>query len=97
MHTQKFPDAIQNIFTVNYKELTIKYVDNVLSITAHSKSNLRPLYLDLYYLDVFTMLNQTVEVELETDILVKFPVVENTKDPAQLVINKNLRATARRY
>jgi hypothetical protein len=32
-------------------------------------------------MDIFQMLNTTVDVEVDTDIITKFPIVESTKDP----------------
>jgi hypothetical protein len=69
------------MFVLNYNELELKYYDYVLTLSANAHSSKRKIYVDLYYLDVFQMLNSTVDVEIDTEIITKFPIVEDTKDP----------------
>lgn len=97
MHTQKFEQAIQNVFVNDYRQLELNFYDYILTLTAFAESSRRKIYVDMYYLDIFQQLNSTIEVEIDSEIITKFPIQENSKDPVQIKLNSNLRKTARRY
>lgn len=97
LHTQTFPQALSNVFINDYNSLHLNYQDHILTLTALENSSRRVLYADLYFFDVFQMLNQTVEVEIEAETLQKFPIVEYSQDQEVIDNNTNIRQMARRY
>jgi hypothetical protein len=81
-HTQQFEEAFQYLVGAEYDHLTLQYTDNILTITTNDGESKRNTFVDIYFLDIITALNKTIEVEIELDILKLFPQItqEGTRE-----------------
>lgn len=96
-HTVQYEAAFQYLVGTDYSLLSLHYADNILTITTKDADSKRNTFVDLYYFDMFTVLNRTIDVEIELEILNKFPLVSPEGSSEQAAINSNIRQSARRY
>lgn len=85
--TQKIESAFENLMTSNYDLIYLGYTDNFLTISTKNLQTKRTAFVDVYFFDVFTILNQTIHVDIELDILDKFPLVPEESSPQSILIN----------